>query len=84
MRGSVCVRVWYLAEGDVLPGGERVVSVQRDPALCRVAVVTSDGARRTLYREDRLVVARRAVPDPAGWIARHRDRHRLAPAIRAG
>jgi hypothetical protein len=59
----VCVRAWYLAEGDVLPGGERVLTVQRDPALYRVAVTTSDGARRTLYREDWLVVARRACPD---------------------
>jgi hypothetical protein len=43
-----------------------VLSVQRDPALYRVAVVTSDGARRTLYREDWLIVARRAAPDTAG------------------
>jgi hypothetical protein len=63
VKGSVCVRAWYLAEGDVLPGRERVISVQRDPALHRVAVVTSDGARRTLYRQDWLVVARRAAPD---------------------
>jgi hypothetical protein len=34
------VRAWYLAEGDVLPGGERV-----------------------LYRDDWLVIARRATPD---------------------
>jgi hypothetical protein len=55
----VCVRAWYLAEGDVLPGGERVIAVQRDAALGRVTVVTSDGARRMLYRQDWLVVARR-------------------------
>jgi hypothetical protein len=63
VRGSVCVRAWYLAEGDVLPGGERVISVARDPAAHRVTAVTSDGARRTLYRDDWLVVARRASPD---------------------
>jgi hypothetical protein len=53
----VCVRAWLLAEGDVLPGGQRVMSVQRDPAADRVVVATDDGKRRMLYRDDQLVVA---------------------------
>jgi len=77
-----------LAEGDVLPGGEQVILVQRDPALYRVEVVTSDGARRVLYREDWLVVASRAAadvtPEPpldgradvVGWLVRAAGRPR--------
>lgn len=59
----MCVRAWLLAEGDVLPDGERVVSVQRDPAAQRVVLATDDGRRRMLYREDRLVMAYRAAAD---------------------
>jgi hypothetical protein len=76
----VYVRAWYLTEGDVLPGGERIISMQRDPGLDRVAVVTSDGARRVLYRDDWLVVGQRAASAgstaetggnqtcPGGWL----------------
>ena len=88
MSRSVGVRAWLLAEGDVFAGGERVISVQRDPALYRVTVVTSDGARRTLNGEDWLVIARRAAadvtPEPSldgradviGWLVRAAGRPR--------
>jgi hypothetical protein len=59
----ICVQAWAVAEGDVLPGGKTVFSVLRDPASDRVTVATTDGIRRELRREDRLVIARRAVPD---------------------
>lgn len=57
--------------GDVLPGGVRVVSVQRDSAAGRVVVGSGDGGQRILYREDRLVVAHRVAIDGTTGSARH-------------
>jgi hypothetical protein len=62
-------------DGDVLPGGTTVVSLQRDPAADRVVLGTDDGAQRMLCREDSLLVAYRAPPEEApgervrGWAA---------------
>jgi hypothetical protein len=70
VTGPVCVLAWSVAEGDVLPGGETVLSVLRDPAADRVTIATTDGERRELRRQDRLVISRRAVPDVLtrpGW-----------------
>lgn len=63
MTGPACVLAWSVAEGDVLPGGETVLSVLRDSAADRVTIATTDGERHELRREDRLVISRRAVPD---------------------
>jgi hypothetical protein len=60
---------WSLGEGDLLPGGVRVVSVQRDPVRGVASVGTPDGMRR-FGREDRVVVACRAGMDGVsrrGW-----------------
>lgn len=60
--GAVCVRVWDLAEGDLLPGGERVVSVQPDPARGGVLIGTDDGGPPRWYLgAARVVVAHRAA-----------------------
>jgi hypothetical protein len=59
--GPVCVLAWSLVEGDVLPGGEMVVSVQREPVGGVVMLATDDGGRRVLGRDDRVVVVRRPV-----------------------
>ncbi len=68
------LRAWSLAEGDVLAGGARIVSVQRDPAADRVRVATDHGWRWTLRRQDPVVVAVRGVVDTGarrgGWAAR--------------
>jgi hypothetical protein len=67
---GVCVLAWSLAEGDLLPGGETVISVLREPVTGLVSVACDDGTRRRLSREDRVIVARRAVPDAVvrpGW-----------------
>jgi hypothetical protein len=61
--GPACVLAWSLAEGDVLPGGAAVVSVQRDPARGVASVATDDGIRHRYDRQDRVVVARRSVAD---------------------
>jgi hypothetical protein len=65
----MCVRAWCLAEGDVLPSGARVVSVQRDPTTSHVVLGTDDGAQRALYCEDRLIVVHRPTADIAVGIA---------------
>ncbi len=77
---------WEVAEGDVLPGGEKVVSVQRDPAADRVSVGTDDGARLTLRRDDRIVVVSRALIGravPGGRVATFVDGVRQARLRRA-
>lgn len=68
--GSACVLAWSLGEGDLLPGGERVVSVARDPAHDLVTVTVDDGSLPRRYaRADRVVIAGRAVADAGrpGW-----------------
>ena len=55
--------VWQLAEGDLLPGGETVLSIQRNAATGAVRYATDDGGTRVLDREARVVVARRVVED---------------------
>jgi hypothetical protein len=68
--GPAYVLAWSLAEGDVLPGGTAVVSVQRDPARGVASVATDDGTRHRYGREDRVMVARRGVADAMvrpGW-----------------
>ncbi len=55
-RPERVVPAWSLAEGDILPGGILVVSVQRDAAAGRVVLGSHDGGQRILYREDRLGV----------------------------
>jgi len=74
-RPECVVRAWSLAEGDVLPGGVRVVSVQRESAAGPVVVGSGDGGQRVLYREDRLVVAHRVATNgmtgsagQVGWL----------------
>jgi hypothetical protein len=57
----VCVLAWSLAEGDVFPGGEMVVLVERQPAAGVLEVLSDDGTRRRLGREDRVVLVRRLV-----------------------
>jgi hypothetical protein len=69
-RDPDCVLAWSLSEGDLLPGGEKVLSVQRDAYTGRVWVASDDGSRRELRRDDRVVVARRAaaaVTRPGWW-----------------
>jgi hypothetical protein len=58
---SVCVLAWSLDEGDVLPGGEMVMVVQREPVTGLVTVATDDGGRRLLGRDDRVMVVKRPV-----------------------
>ena len=70
MTGPACVLAWSVAEGDVLPGGETVLSVLRNPAADRITIATTDGERRELHRQERLVISQRAVPDAVarpGW-----------------
>jgi hypothetical protein len=57
----VCVLAWSLAEGDVFPGGEMVVLVERQPAAGVLEVLSDDGTRRRLGHDDRVVVIRRLV-----------------------
>lgn len=63
MSRPVYVRAWLLTEGDVLAGGTRVLSVQREPVTGRVEVATDDGRRRVLYRDDRMVAVHRLAAD---------------------
>jgi hypothetical protein len=87
VTGPACVLAWSVAEGDVLPGGETVLSVLRDPAADRVTIATTDGERRELHRQDRLVISRRAVPDVVtrpGWRVGARRTRRALVARRRG
>ena len=64
------VRAWSLAEGDVLPGGETVVALHRNPVAEEVTICCDDGERVTTHRETRIVVAYRTVNDAVtrpGW-----------------
>lgn len=65
----LCMRVWLLAEGSVLPGGATVLSVQRDPMAYRVSVATDDGLRWTLPGDVQVAVAQRADPLAHGMSA---------------
>ena len=55
----MCVPAWSLAEGDLFPGGEMVLLVQREPTTGVVDVLSDDGSRRRLGREDRVMLKRR-------------------------
>lgn len=57
---SELVCAWNLAAGDLLPGGETVVSVGRDESSGRVWVSDNDGAVQSLPGAARLVVVERS------------------------
>ncbi len=59
------VPAWRVNEGDMSPGGARVVSVQRDPARGHVRIGLSTGATLDLAGESRFLVAERAHDEPA-------------------
>ena len=64
------VAAWSLAEGDLLPGGQTVIALWRNPVADEVTICCDDGERLTTHRDTRLVVAYRAVPDVVtrpGW-----------------
>ena len=70
LEATELVQAWSLAEGDVLPGGETVVALWRNPIAEEVTIVCDDGERVTTHRETRVVVAYRAVndaPTRPGW-----------------
>ena len=71
MSRPVHVRAWLLTEGDLLASGNRVLSVQRNPVTGQVTLATSDGRRRVLYRDDRLIAVRLAAdPKPRNGAVR--------------
>jgi hypothetical protein len=96
MSGPTCVLAWSLAEGDVLPGGETVLAVQRNPVSGLVSLTADDGSYRRFGRDDRVVVARRgladAVADSAGrpgwrvaaFVASVRRGRRPCSVVRSG
>jgi len=79
MSRTKSLQAWSLSEGDVLLGRKtRVLLVRRDAVAGQLTVLTDDGASRTLRREDRVLIARRAVADTLtlfGWrLGRSRNR----------
>lgn len=54
------VEAWHLAEGDELPGGARVLSVQREPVARTVRVATDAPQVAVLPADHPVTVARRA------------------------
>jgi hypothetical protein len=64
--GSQVVVAWSLREGDLLPGGETVLAVHRNPYADEVLFVTDDGERRLTGRTARIVVLWRDAEDGGG------------------
>lgn len=67
MNGPACVLAWSLAEGDLLPGGETVLSVQRNPVSGMVSITATDGTHRRFHRDDRVTIAARRAAARAPW-----------------
>jgi hypothetical protein len=67
VNGPACVLAWLLTEGDMLPGGETVLSVQRNPVSGTVSITATDGTHRRFQRDDRVTIAARPAAAPPPW-----------------
>jgi hypothetical protein len=55
----ICIQAWSLTEGDIFPGGESVVLIERQPTQDRMIVLCTDGHRRAFTRTHRVVLRAR-------------------------
>ena len=66
MSRTLAVPAWRVAEGDLTPGGARVISVVRNAATGRVHIALSTGGSLDVAGERSLIIAERAH-EPARW-----------------